>query len=299
MHTAPDSPGVLAEILSRSGPLPATSPDDREKLLPGHIYVAPPNRHLVLEPGAVRVTKGPRENRFRPAIDPLMRSAAQVYGPAAIGVILTGSLDDGTAGLRVIKQLGGTAIVQDPSTALFPSMPASATRNVDVDYLVPLEQIAPLLVELTSAEWATPERIAMPEPIDVEVRIAKEEDPQAAGLEAMGKPSIYACPECHGVLLQVRGGELLRFRCHAGHAYSINSLLAAIESGVDAAMEVAIRSLVESALLMDQMVSHVGNEHHHDVEGLRRAANQARAQSTAIRVMQREREALVPQISLS
>src|SRR5215831_13206282 len=126
MHTAPESPGVLDEILKRAGRLPAVIPKDRERMVPGHIYVAPPDHHLLLEPGILRVTKGPKETRFRPAVDPLFRSAAQTYGPRVIGVVLTGGLDDGTAGLWAIKRLGGIAVVQDPEDALVPSMPRNA-----------------------------------------------------------------------------------------------------------------------------------------------------------------------------
>src|SRR5436190_23370092 len=126
MHTAPQSPGVLHEILSRSGPLVATLACSGERLRAGRVYIAPPDHHLLVEPGKLRVTKGPKENRFRPAIDPLFRSAAQVYGPRAIGVVLTGSLDDGSAGLWAVKQLGGTAVVQDPADALYPAMPQNA-----------------------------------------------------------------------------------------------------------------------------------------------------------------------------
>src|SRR5687767_14790805 len=150
MHTSPQSPGVLHEILDRWGPLRALSASGRERLKPGCIYVAPPDHHLVVEPGHLRATKGPKENRFRPAIDPLFRSAAQVFGPRAIGVILTGNLDDGTAGLWMIKKLGGLAVVQDPSEAQFSSMPLHALNNVNVDHVVPLSRIAPLLVALTA-----------------------------------------------------------------------------------------------------------------------------------------------------
>jgi two-component system chemotaxis response regulator CheB len=150
MHTAPESPGTLHEILGRAGPLTAVNPLDGEQLRPGRIYVAPPDRHMVLEPGRVRITRGPRENRFRPAIDPLFRSAAQVFGPAAIGVILTGNLDDGTAGLQAIKRLGGTTIVQDPSDAAYPSMPQTALRHTAVDHVVTLDDVAPLLTRLTT-----------------------------------------------------------------------------------------------------------------------------------------------------
>jgi two-component system chemotaxis response regulator CheB len=233
LHISPESPGILGDILSRSGPLPAIPAVNGEPLQPGRVYVAPPDCHLLVEPGRLRVTKGPRENRFRPAIDPLFRSAAQVYGPGAIGVILTGSLDDGTAGLWAIKQLGGTAIVQDPAEALFTSMPQNAIDHVDVDQVLPLTAIAPLLVELTTvgvaADAAVP--VPLPEPMHIEVRIAMEENPIDAGLERVGEPSRFACPECHGVLLQLKEGSRFRFRCHTGHAYSVASLLAAISEG--------------------------------------------------------------------
>jgi two-component system chemotaxis response regulator CheB len=137
---------VLASILNHAGPLPASKATDQEKIRRGQIYVAPPDRHLLIENGHLRVTAGPKENRFRPAVDPLFRSAAKAYGPRVIGVILTGNLDDGTAGLRVIKQHGGTAVVQDPKDALYPSMPRSAMQHVAVDYCLPVKEIAPLLV---------------------------------------------------------------------------------------------------------------------------------------------------------
>jgi len=157
LHTSPNAPGVLPAILTRSGPLPAMTPLSGERLLPGRIYVAPPDRHMLIEPGVIRLTTGPLENRFRPAIDPLFRSAAQVYGPAAIGVILTGNLCDGTCGLWAIKRLGGVAIVQDPDDAPFPSMPESAIRYVNADYVLRLPAIPPVLFSLvsTSAPAAT------------------------------------------------------------------------------------------------------------------------------------------------
>src|SRR6476660_9263553 len=146
VHTAPDSPGVISEIVGRATKMVTVVLRDSLELEAGTMYFAPPDCHLIVEPGRVRATKGPRENRFRPAIDPLFRTAAQVYGPGAIGVILTGNLGDGTAGLWTIKQLGGTAIVQNPADAICPSMPESALRHVRVDHCVPLADIAPLLV---------------------------------------------------------------------------------------------------------------------------------------------------------
>ena len=170
IHTSPaESPGLLADILNQTGQLPVSQACDKGELAAGHVYVAPPDHHLLVEPGRLRVTKGPREHRFRPAIDPLFRSAAQVFGPAVIGVILTGNLDDGTAGLWMIKKLGGLAIVQDPSEAQFASMPLHALNNVNVDHVVPLSRIAPLLVALTADAPEERKRVAQPRHVDVEV----------------------------------------------------------------------------------------------------------------------------------
>jgi two-component system chemotaxis response regulator CheB len=154
LHIAPQSPELVPDILSRVARMPVIHPRDRQRLEAGTIYVAPPDRHLILEPGCLRLTTGPRENHFRPAIDPLFRSAAQVYGPTAIGVILTGNLGDGTAGLLALKQLGGVTIVQDEKDALFPAMPADAARHVPIDYCVRLNELAGLLGRLTSCRAA-------------------------------------------------------------------------------------------------------------------------------------------------
>jgi two-component system, chemotaxis family, protein-glutamate methylesterase/glutaminase len=295
MHTSPQSPSVLHEILNRSGRLKAVNSENGVRLQPGHIYVAPPDCHLVVEPGRLRVTKGPRENRFRPAVDPLFRSAAQVFGPAAIGVILTGHLDDGTAGLWAIKQLGGTAIVQDPEDALYPSMPANALNYVNVDYIVPLAEIVPILVRLTTAPKVEAERPEAPEHVEVEVKIAKEQNPLDAGLEEIAKPSAFACPECHGVLLELQEGGRIRFRCHTGHAYSVDSLLAAISEGIEDSLWNAIRSLEEGALLMSQMAEHLkGHDGGRDTDAKRlgERAEEAHRQSDLVRKLVMEREPL-------
>jgi two-component system chemotaxis response regulator CheB len=267
MHTAPQSPGVLHDILSRSGALTAISPRGGERLRPGYIYVAPPDHHLLLEPGRAIVSRGPRENRFRPAIDPLFRSAAQVFGPLAIGVILTGNLDDGVAGLWSIKQLGGIAIVQDPAEALFPSMPEHALDAVRVDYVVKLAELGPLLVRLVTAPVAEP--VAAPAAAaadaithtEIEVKIAKEQDPFASGIGELGEPSRFACPECHGVLLQVKEAGRIRFRCHTGHAYSADSLLAEIDEQIEVALWNAIRAAQEGELLMREIARHLQAAH--------------------------------------
>jgi two-component system chemotaxis response regulator CheB len=263
MHTAPESPGVLHDILARAGRLPATPPRDAERLQAGRLYVAPPDRHLIIEPGRIRVTRGPKENRFRPAIDPLFRSAAQVYGPGTIGVILTGNLDDGTAGLWTIKQLGGTAIVQDPAEAEFSSMPESALRHVAVDHVVRLADIPQLLVSLTEVPPPAAPDHRVPSQVEVEVRIAKEENALDAGIEDIARPSIFACPECHGVLLQLEEGGRLRFRCHTGHAYSAESLRTAIDAAIEESLWNAFRAMEEGMLLMRRLSTHIST---HDAE---------------------------------
>jgi two-component system chemotaxis response regulator CheB len=257
MHTAPDSPGVLADILDRAGALPASHARNRERIRPGHVYVAPPDYHLLVEPGVVRVTHGPKENRFRPAVDPLFRSAAQVYGPRAVGVIMTGGLDDGTSGLWTIKRLGGTAIVQDPQEAFMPSMPQSAMDQVDVDYCLPVAEIAPLLARLASAPAGEEGAYEVPEELNIEVKIAKEDKGLDIGIQKLGVPSVFTCPDCHGTLLQLREDGRFRFRCHTGHAFSADSLLAELTESVETSLWTTIRSIDESVMLMRHIAGHV------------------------------------------
>ena len=255
VHTSPDAPGLLADIFTHSGRLPATYATDRERIEKGRIYVAPPDHHLLIEPNRLRLTRGPKENRFRPAVDPLFRSAAQTYGPRVVGVILTGYMDDGTAGLWTVKQLGGTAVVQDPASALVPFMPQNAVTHVKVDYCLPLEEIAPLLVRLTTE--AAEGDYQVPKEVEIEVNIAKEQKALDAGVLQLGEPSNYACPECHGVLLQMKEGTLFRFRCHTGHAYSVESLLADITEKMDDALWNSIRAFEEGELFMRHMAEHL------------------------------------------
>jgi two-component system chemotaxis response regulator CheB len=292
LHMAADSPGVVDAILARSGPLPASAGTDGERLREGHIYVAPPDHHLLVEPGVLRVTRGPKENRFRPAVDPLFRSAAQVFGPAAIGVVLTGSLDDGTAGLWAVKQLGGIAIAQDPADAPFPSMPRSAIRHVNVDHIVPLAAIAPLLDRVVAAPVDQRGIGVTPHHLEVEVDIAKERNAAEAGLEEIGVPSPFACPECHGVLLRLQEGKQQRFRCHTGHAYSVQSLVAAVSEGIDDALWIAVRALEEGSLLLQHLSTHAGAQDDGGVaRELAAQARDARSGSEAVRKVARMRRA--------
>jgi two-component system, chemotaxis family, protein-glutamate methylesterase/glutaminase len=291
LHTSPQSPGVLDGILDRAGPLPAASVHGGERPQPGHIYVAPPDQHLVVEPNRLVLTKGPRENRFRPAIDPLFRSAAQVYGPAAVGVVLTGNLDDGTAGLWAIKQLGGVAIVQDPGDAASPSMPRSALQHVKVDHVVPLAGMAPLLARVVTTPVYEGGAVVS-DRIDIEVKIAKAVDPFTAGIEQLGQASPYACPDCHGVLLRLDEEGHVRFRCHTGHAYSAESLLAAINERVEDALWNAVRAIDEGARYVRHLAEHLQPVDRARAERFTAEALEARRQSEAVRQVVTAREAL-------
>jgi two-component system, chemotaxis family, protein-glutamate methylesterase/glutaminase len=284
LHTSPESPAMLADILDRSGSLPALSPKDGDRIRPGTIYVAPPDRHLLIEPNLMRVTRGPKENRFRPAVDPLFRSAAQTYGPRVVGVILTGYLDDGTAGLWTVKQLGGTAVVQDPADALVPSMPLNAVTHVKVDYCLPLNEIAPLLVRLTTEVAKAKGAYAVPKEVEIEVNIAKELKALDAGVLQLGEPSNYACPECHGVLLQMKEGTRFRFRCHTGHGFSMESLLADITEKMDDALWNSIRAFEEGELFMRHMAQHLGHvENNQSAESFLKRADEAKRQANLMR----------------
>ena len=282
VHTSPDAPGMLADIFNRSGRLPATYATDGERIEKGRIYIAPPDHHLLIEPNRVRVTRGPKENRFRPAVDPLFRSAAQTYGPRVVGVILSGYMDDGTAGLWTVKQLGGTAVVQDPANALVPFMPRNAVTHVKVDYCLPLEEIAPLLVRLTTE--AAEGDYQVPKEVEIEVNISKEQNAIDAGVLQLGEPSNYACPECHGVLLQMKEGTLFRFRCHTGHAYSVESLMADITEKMDDALWNSIRAFEEGELFMRHMAEHLDHgENSPSAESFLKRADDAKRRAHLMR----------------
>ncbi len=253
LHIPPQNPSMLPAILSRSGPLPAIHPTDGTVAEHGHIYVAPPDHHLLLEDEHIRVVHGPKENRYRPAIDPLFRSAASIYGTRVIGVVLTGALDDGTAGLLAIKRLGGIAIVQDPDDALYASMPRNALEHVEVDYILPLDDVASKLVNLVDMEVDSTMGQQVPEDMRNELSLAKLELAHQKNDNRVGSPSPYSCPECGGVLWEIQDGELLRFRCRVGHAFSIDSMMAEQSDAIEEAMWTALKVLEEQVSISRKM----------------------------------------------
>lgn len=249
LHLPAESPGLLPQILSRASPLDAVHPRDGQQIQQGCIYVAPPDYHMLVEQGHVRVVRGPRENRHRPAIDPLFRSAARAYGSRVVGVVLTGMLDDGTAGLLAIKRRNGLAVIQDPQEALYSAMPQSAREHVNIDYCLPLAEIGPLLVRLAHERVETSEKEAVSEELEKEVHSAEMETNPLQEEQQVGKPSVFSCPECGGVLWEIQDGNFLRFRCRTGHAFSAESALAEQTEVVDKALWNALKTLEEKVSL--------------------------------------------------
>src|SRR5262245_27678364 len=234
LHVPSTGTSALPDILSRHGPLPATHVMDGEPIENGRIYVAPPDHHVLLRTGHVHLARGPRENGHRPAVDPLFRSAAHEYASRVIGVVLSGALDDGTAGLAAVKSRGGLAVVQVPGDALYPGMPDSALEHVRVEHVVPTSDMGELLARIT-AEPAPEAPGSAPEEMEVEVNV------EGFSLEAIeggrpGQPSGFSCPDCNGVLWEVQDGQLQRFRCRVGHAWSPGSLLTQQSEALEAAL---------------------------------------------------------------
>lgn len=255
IHMPAQSPSLLPDILNRVGPLPAAHAVNGGPISRGRIYIAPPDNHLLVERGHVRVVHGPRENRHRPAVDPLFRSAAVAYGPRVVGVVLTGALDDGTVGMKAVKECGGVAVVQNPSEAIYPSMPRSVLQAMKVDYCVGLAEIAPLLARLSS-ETAEEGAHTVPDDLKTENEIAEQEmEPSelVESVQRLGTLSAFTCPECHGSLWEIHDGDLLRFRCHTGHALSADSLLAEQNDTLEGALWSAVRALEEKMLLARRM----------------------------------------------
>ncbi len=257
LHTSPTGPSLLPNILSRAGPMPASAAKDGEEFLSGHVYVSSPDHHLLVKPNrTLRVVRGPQENRHRPAIDPLFRSAAQAFESRVIGVLLSGTLDDGTAGLYAIKDSGGITIVQDPEEAIAPGMPRNALKHVQIDYCLPTQEIASLLIQLTSTSIA----LERPMPRSTlamakEVKIAEFAMAEINSEDKPGSPSVFTCPDCSGTLFEISEGDVSRYRCRVGHAYSPENVLKAQGVALERALWTALRMLEERIAFLRLMSS--------------------------------------------
>jgi two-component system chemotaxis response regulator CheB len=255
LHMAAGAPSVLARIIDRNGPHPAVSATDGTPIEAGTIYVAIPNRHLLVHDHRIVLSDGPTENSYRPAINALFRSVALAYGRHAIGILLSGVLDDGVLGLAAIRARGGTTLVQTPSDALFPAMPLNAIDADVVDHQIPATELGRMLKQLDTRILEEDEM--KPDPrMELENRIAM------AGrfsidfdTEALGPPSGYTCPDCNGALITIGDGN---YRCHVGHAWTATALLRARDEEVESALWVALRSLQEKAKLSRRLARQVG-----------------------------------------
>ena len=287
LHVAPDSPSFLPAILSRDARLPVAHAVNGEELTTGRVYVAPPDHHLLIERQHLRLVRGPKENLHRPSIDALFRSAARWAGPRTIGVVLTGARDDGAAGMRVIKQRGGVTIVQDPAEAPFPSMPLNVMKCMKVDYSIPLGDIAPLLNKLSGQPADKEGRYPVPDNLEIEARIAQqdmESDELIAGVEKLGKVSKLTCPDCHGALWEMNDDEMLRYRCHVGHAFSADSLSDGQGQMLEIALWSAVRALEEQMMLAKRIIERARKANHmRAVRMFEQRAQEAEEHSSAIR----------------
>lgn len=242
LHLSPGSEEWLSARFRRVTGLPIESPEDEQLIDDGHVYVGRPDHHLIVKEGKVIASRGPRENLWRPAIDVLFRTAAVAYGPRVIGVLLSGELDDGTAGLQAIKTCGGIAVVQDPDDTPHPAMPQTALSNLDVDHRVRLAQMPALLARLVAAAPGPP--VAIPEALRKEALMADESADTAALHDRQKPPTDLSCPECSGPLWRV-GPE--RFRCLVGHAYHLDSLMHGANQEIDRTLWAAIRLFEQRA----------------------------------------------------
>ncbi len=293
-HLAAQSPRLLPEILGDAGPLPAAFAVDGEEPHHGRIYVAPPDRHLLVDAGRrLRLSRGPRENRARPAVDPTFRSVALAYGPSAVGVILSGYLDDGASGLKAIELAGGTCLAQDPADAEVADMPRAALRHVKSARSESLLRLGPLIASLVATpveEKIMPGRTARE--IEIEAAIAAGDRAALAGTSSLGRPSALTCPDCHGTLFEIGESSLERFRCHTGHAFTSDALLGAVRMSTENALWSAVRALQEEAILFEHIARHA--EAWGDVTEaaeLRENAKRAKVAADHVRAVEQEGEA--------
>ncbi|AOH83211.1 hypothetical protein AWL63_03700 [Sphingomonas panacis] len=251
-HLSPNGRSLLPLLIGRVGPLPASSPEDGEEIVPGRIYVAAPDQHMLLRPGRVLMRRGPKENRTRPAVNALFRSAAAAYGGRVIGVVLTGLLDDGTEGLIAIKAAGGLSVIQDPADAAWPSMPQNALKRDHVDHRVALDGLGELLGRLVREPAGV--SVPLPEEYIIEDRMAAQDFAiMEPDFVTPGQPSHLSCPDCGGVLNQIEIENELRFRCQVGHAFTPLGLAAAQNDELEHALAVAARTHRDRMRLFEQM----------------------------------------------
>lgn len=280
-HLAAFYRSSLDKLLAKKSSLPVSFAKNGERYKKGHIYLAPPDHHLLLDGTKLLVTKGPKENRFRPSIDALFRSAAYNFGERVIGIVLSGLLDDGTSGLWNIKRLGGTTIVQDPEEAIHDSMPRNAMQQVSVDYVEKIENLPTLLEMLISKKVtaASPKKNGQHTTLlKKEVLIAAQDNALEMDILKMGTLSPFTCPECHGTLVSIKEGGYSRYRCHTGHAFSSTALLAEVTKTMEESFWNTLRGLEETIMLLE------AKSKEYKEAGNRKAASQFSKKAEQVRV---------------
>jgi two-component system chemotaxis response regulator CheB len=254
VHHQENAPNLLLSLLQSLHTLPVIEAKDGTPIEPSRIYLPAPDRHLTVDGDVVRLSHGPRENYARPAVDPLFRSAARSHGGRVIGVLLSGMLDDGTAGMLAVKRRGGLTIVQEPADSYYPDMVESVLEYVDVDHIVPAGRISELLVELAGTP-VPPQDVRRIENAELVVHERPEEDLDMEVAKTLTRPSVFSCPDCGGVLGEIDEGKLVRFRCHVGHAYGPAALARGITDNLEVALWTAVRTLKERSELFERALA--------------------------------------------
>lgn len=261
IHLPHQSRSSLDQLLSRVGPLAATFAREGDAVENSHVFIAPPGHHLLIEGDTLALGIGPRENNVRPAIDPMLRSAAVCCGRRTVGVVLTGTQSDGASGLWAVNECGGVSVVQDPRDAAFPEMPLNALSRSKPHHVIALANMPSLLERLVRQPAGEP--IPAAASIRLEVEIARTGRSNMSNMDNIGRRSVLACPDCHGVMWEIDEGDLVRYRCHTGHAYTAEMMDLAIDENLRRALASALRALEERVALTEKLRRQASERGHH------------------------------------
>ena len=277
IHTTSEADGMLASVLDRRCALQTVIAKDEDKISYGNVYVAPPDNHIMLLDGRIRILHGPKENRFRPAIDPLFRSAAVTFSSRVIGIILSGLLYDGVSGLNAIKKCGGIAITQKPEEALFPDLPVNTIANIKVDHVLSVKRMGSLINQLISE--SVKDNLTIPTELKKELTVTKTILNNTLDMEY---DRLFTCPECNGPLLEVKD-NILRYRCATGHAYTAEDLLISQNESFEAAIFAALRMLEEHANMLEGLAEINHDIHIKATENYNKRAKEAKNHAKILR----------------
>lgn len=253
LHVPALGASALPRILARAGHLPVRIASDGEELRPGSVVIAPPDRHLTIIEEQIRLSRGPRENGHRPAVDVLFRSAARALGQRVVAVVLSGAMDDGTAGALNVQQRGGTVLAQSPLEAAYPSMPASVIENVATSAVADAADLGSLVDRLCRTPVPRRTQTGSPSLLETEVDIADLDGPPMSALDRPGTPAGFGCPDCYGSMFKIDDGGLVRYRCRIGHGWTATGLLQRQSEAMESALWMALRGLEEKAALSQQL----------------------------------------------